>query len=859
MAARDAHIAELFNQLLEGPPRDRARMISASTHNDPALAADLESLLDAHDSADLFFDELSRQVLSPAMNAVGLGDPDGTPNLLERLNEAVGADYAIEREIGGGGMSRVFTATEIRLGRKVVIKTLPQALPLEVSVERFRREIQLAAGLQNSHIVPVLTTGAADRVLYYVMPYVEGETLRARLSRVGALPVDEAISIWRDVLDALGAAHQAGIVHRDIKPENILLSGRNALVADFGIARAIEASTAGVDTPTPGIMLGTPAYMAPEQTLTESSGDQRIDIYAAGLVMYEMLAAHSPFSGMSVGETITAQRTLIPPHLPRDDVPPSIASLIKKCIEKDPAARPDSVESLLEELNRALNRQVFAAKRRLVPIAIVILLAVSVAAAGAFALLDKSSSAHNTSRIADGSAVQPSLLVLPLANLSRDSADAPLSDGMTAELIGSLSAKSNLRVISGAALVAGKGTRKNPRAIADSIGVSSILEGSMQQTGSRLRLQLRLVNVRDGSTRWAENFDRDMRNVFALQDEISDRVSTVLGARAPGSRKAVTADRYTPNVAAYELYLRGMDISLLRGAAERREAVAYLKKAIAADSGFAAAYAGLARTYMSIGNPEPDRRKWFARAESAAVKAVSLDDSLGEAHAALGWVMLATGRMSRAEPELKTALALNPAVPRLHEFLARLYMEMGRSSDQLAEARAGLASDPLSYSAIQEMALALNMNKRCDESLRILAPLKSLKPPAAVAGIISGQCYAYKKMWPQAIAEFQWTISNTQSGAAPALLGYALARGGRRDEARKVLAELLANRTFSRGGIGVGIVYAGLGDYDRAFEWIEKGIKEGQSNQYLRDPMFEDLQRDPRFGRLDFYAGFQNR
>jgi tetratricopeptide (TPR) repeat protein len=186
-------------------------------------------------------------------------------------------------------------------------------------------------------------------------------------------------------------------------------------------------------------------------------------------------------------------------------------------------------------------------------------------------------------------------------------------------------------------------------------------------------------------------------------------------------------------------------------------------------------------------------------------------------------------------------------------------MEMGRTSDQLAEARAGLASDPLSYTAIQEMALALNMNRRCDESLRILAPLKSLKPPAAVAGVISGQCYAYKKMWPQAISEFQWTAKYSESSIAPALLGYALARGGRTDEARKILADLMANRTYSRGGIGIGVVYAGLGDYDRAFEWIEKGIRAAQSPQYLRDPMFDDLHRDPRFSRLDFYAGFQKR
>jgi TolB-like protein/tetratricopeptide (TPR) repeat protein len=488
----------------------------------------------------------------------------------------------------------------------------------------------------------------------------------------------------------------------------------------------------------------------------------------------------------------------------------------------------------------------------------VILTAVGLAGVGAFALLGNPAADAVASRGTIASAAEPSLLVMPLANLSRDSADASLSDGMTAELIGRLSANANLRVIPGASLVAAGGTHRDPRAIADSLGVTSILEGNMAKAGSQLRLELHLINVRDGSTRWTETFDRDMRDVFAVQDEISERVSSALDARVRGNRRAITPDRYTPNVAAYELYLRGMDVSLLRSKAGRQEGVEYFNKAIEADSGFAAAYAGLSRLYLSIGNPGPKRREWFARAESAAVKAVALDDSLAEAHAALGWAFEATGNLSRAETELKTAVALNPAASRVHEGLARLYMEMGRTSDQLAEARAGLASDPLSYTAIQEMALALNMNRRCEESLRILAPLKLLKPPAAVAGVISGQCYAYKKMWPQAISEFQWTAKYSESSIAPAFLGYALARGGRTDEARKILADLLANRTYSRGGIGIGVVYAGLGDYDRAFEWIEKGIRDAQSAQYLRDPMFADLHRDPRFGRLDFYAGFRN-
>jgi eukaryotic-like serine/threonine-protein kinase len=855
MATRDARLAELFEQIISSPPDQRAKLIAASRKTDPSLAHDLESLLSAHDVTNIYFDEFSRDVLSPAMSAVGLDDGKADSNLLERLKEAIGADYSIEQEIAGGGMSRVFIATEIRLGRKVVIKTLPQVMPLAVSVERFRREIQVAAGLQNSHIVPVLTTGAVDGFLYYVMPYIDGETLRARLSRVGPLPVDEALSIWRDVLDALGAAHHAGIVHRDIKPENILLSGRNALVADFGIARAVKASTEGIDASSPGVTVGTPAYMAPEQMLEESSGDNRIDIYAAGLVMYEMLSGRSPFSGMSLGETIRAQQSHAPPALSRHDVPQPIASLVRQCVEKDPSLRPASVESILEELDRAKTRDPRDRSRRIVVTAGVGLAAVALAGVLVFALLLKS---DVTARNATASQAQPSLLVLPLTNLSRDSGDVSLSDGMTAELVGALSRNSNLRVISGASLLSNGRAHGNPREIARRLGVASILEGSMEKIGSRLHMQVRLTDARDGSTRWSEAYDRDMKNVFSVQDEISKRVSSELDARSRSARQALTPERYTPNLIAYEWYLRGMDVSLMRTNAGTRQGIQYFENAIRADPRFAAAYAGLTRLYLQIGNGDPNRQEWFARAESAAVKAVALDDSLAEGHAGLGWVLSATGRMARAEKELKTAVALNPNAPRVHEGLARLYLETGRPLEELAEARAGLASDPLSYSAIREMALALNMNKRCDESLNILAPLKELSPPAGVAGVIAGQCYAYKKMWPEAIAEFRWSARRS-ARIAPAFLAYALARGGHEKEARKILSDMLANRTFSRGAFGIGIVYAGLRDYDRAFEWLEKGIADGQSAQYILDPMFEDLHRDPRFGRLNLFSALQKR
>ncbi|HMF87444.1 MAG TPA: serine/threonine-protein kinase, partial [Gemmatimonadaceae bacterium] len=376
-----AKLPALFDRAISSGSEIRSAILAEVSATDPELARELASLLSAHDTADDFFEMLSRDVIAPAVAAVGFDEAKPDPALLRRLNAAVAPAYRIESELGGGGMSRVFVATEERLARKVVIKVLPPEMSLDVSVERFRREIRLSAVLQHPHIVHVLASDAADDLLYYVMPYVEGETLRARISRDGALPLGDALAIWRDVLDALGFAHQHGVVHRDVKPENILLSGRNALVADFGIARAIEAAAElGADkhvTAAQGVILGTPSYMAPEQVTGEGEADQRIDIYAAGLVMYEMLAGRSPFAGLGKRETLLAHASQSPPLLTRSDLSPGLAALVLRCLEKNPEARPQSAEIILHQLESGIAAGVphVSRRRKYATVAAVILLA----------------------------------------------------------------------------------------------------------------------------------------------------------------------------------------------------------------------------------------------------------------------------------------------------------------------------------------------------------------------------------------------------------------------------------------------------------------------------------------------------
>lgn len=441
----------------------------------------------------------------------------------------------------------------------------------------------------------------------------------------------------------------------------------------------------------------------------------------------------------------------------------------------------------------------------------------------------------------------PSIAVLPLANLSADPADAALADGMTEELIGVLGRTGNLRVIASTSVFALKDRRMDVREIADSLHVSHVVEGGLQKVGSRLRMQIRLVDARDGTTLWSEAYDREFEDVFAVQEEIARAVAQELDVRlAEGGIPAASPIRHsTRSIAAYEWYLRGLDAGLRQHNHQR--GAEYFQRAIAADSTFAAAYAGLARMYLLMGAVGGEVSERRADAEQAARQAIALDDSLAEAHEALGWAQIYEDFPS-AEAEFKRAIALDPR-SHAHEGLAHIYLWTDRPAEQLVEAQLALENDPFSHTAIREMARALLVNGRCDEALDLLRPLKELIPPVGFAGIIGGQCYATNGMWPEAIAEFRWA-GQYGTGSAPAFLGYALARAGRRDEANAILSDLLAERRYSHGAFGIAIVYTGLRDYDQAFAWLDKAVDENTVNRDLMLPVFDDLHRDPRFERV---------
>ena len=463
-------------------------------------------------------------------------------------------------------------------------------------------------------------------------------------------------------------------------------------------------------------------------------------------------------------------------------------------------------------------------------------------------------------------AAESSIAVLPLSNLSTDPDDALLADGMTEELIAMLAKTGDLRVIASTSAFAFRERQIDVRAIADSLHVANVLEGGVQKIGSRLRVQVRLVDARDGSTRWSETYDREIEDLFVVQQEIAGNVARELGARLGGGEVAPPSRNRATNVAAYELYLRGNDPANLRSDSGAHQALEYFRQAIAIDSTYAAAWAGLARMYGRVqstedpGMPIEDLR---ALSLQAALKAVALDDSLAEAHAALGLNRMHVDQdFATAESELRRAIELDPAYGRAREWLVGLYLDTERPIEAMAEARRALESDPLSPSAHAELAHALLANDRPDEALVHLEHIAAVRPPLLRTPVLLAQAYAKKGMWREAIASMEPRARMGDSGDL-ALYAYMLARGGREEEALRIREDLIERWNAGEAlALDVAIVYAGLGDHGGAFAWIDRSKDpEILRNRYitLMAPIFEDLRRDSRFDRVREQLGIQKR
>jgi len=463
-------------------------------------------------------------------------------SISERLLSALGGSYTIERELTGGGMALVFAGQDHDLDRKVVIKILPPELAATVSAERFRREILTVARLQHPHIVPILKAGEVDGLPYFVMPYVDGESIDIRLRRDGKFGVRETLGIMKDAARALAFAHERGVVHRDIKPGNILLASGSATVTDFGVAKALssarrsgEKANGGNGLTNTGMSLGTILYMAPEQAAGDPNIDGRADIYSLGVTVYEMLAGIAPFANLNPREMLTARLTLPPPPLStiRKDVPIGLEKLIGKCLAIDPADRFQSASDLVEALEdpqtlsgsfaSTANIARHGKRVKRAVISALALVGAIVVSAGMYARLHTG----NASALAESTAARKPvdlgvIAVLPFVNLGTDSANAYLATGVTNAVAAKLLKTPGLRVLAPGRARSVK--RRSDTASTANVDARLVLEGTVERIGDRLRVTARLSNTSDDVMRWADVFDRDVNDIFSVEDEIASAI-----------------------------------------------------------------------------------------------------------------------------------------------------------------------------------------------------------------------------------------------------------------------------------------------------------------------------------------------
>jgi serine/threonine-protein kinase len=782
----------------------------------------------------------------------------------------VGNTYAIERELGGGGMARVFVATETALGRKVVIKVLPPETAASVNVERFRREIQLAASLQHPHIVPLHAAGSSGDLLYFTMPFIEGESLRARIARDGELPVPAAVRILRDVADALAYAHQRGVVHRDIKPDNVLLSGQHAVVTDFGVAKALESSTGESSLTSLGVALGTPAYMAPEQAAAEPHVDHRADIYAFGCLAYEILTGRPPFAGMSAQQVLAAHVTQHPEAVSqrRQACPPALATLVTRCLEKKPADRPQHAADLHEQLELVATPSGGVPPTAAVPATTARapasrgsprnyvvggVAALVLVAALAFVLRGHERTTSGAAASAD-STLARSVAVLPFANLSGDRDADYFSDGMTDELISALGKVEGLRVPARTSVFAFKDKALDLKDVGSRLNVGSVLEGSVRRAGDRLRVTAQLVSVRDGFQMWSESYDRQLKDVFAVQDDIARAIVTALEGKLARPATAPLVRASTGDLEAFDLYLQGRFLFAKRGSDNLREAIRLYRAAIAKDPKFARAYAGLAETYVIL--PDWTDALWvpsYDTAAAAAHRALELDNTLAEAHAALGYRAKNVGRAQEADREFRRALALNPSSSNIHKWYANYLEFIGDLAGEQAQLDTARQLDPLSLIVWVNQGDAYLIQRRYDAALQQCQAVLAADSANLLARNCAARAYLMLHRTADAVREARWLLAHGMQRYPFRTLIAAHAQAGDREAALAAMEQLRAlppAPTFGYSPQYAG--FAALGEADSAFAYLDREHREsGLWPGTLLDPLLDPIRSDPRFRKLE--------
>ena len=580
------------------------------------------------------------------------------------LEDALASSYRVDRELGRGGMATVYLAHDIRHNRRVALKVLHPDLSHSIGPERFLREIQLAAQLNHPHIVPLFDSGGAGGFLFYVMPVVEGETLRDRLLRDGQIPLEECVSLVRGIASALDYAHRQNIVHRDIKPENVMLQDGEAVVMDFGIGKAVSMAAGDTLTQT-GMVVGTPAYVSPEQAAGETRIDGRSDQYSLACMLFEMLSGKKPFTGPTAQSVISKRFS---------EPVPSLRSVFNTA--------SDEVENALL---RALSRE--ATDR------------FSTTVEFARALVASHLSTPDGSPLHQGGSSK-SIAVLPFTNMSADPEGDFFADGIADEIITALSKVKALRVVSRTSSFTFKGKNDDIREIGRKLQVSTILEGSIRKAGKRLRLNAQLVSTSDSSQLWAERYDRELEDVFAIQDEIASSIVAALRLVLTEDEKKAIEQVPTTNIDAYEYYLRGRQFFHQHRRRSHEFARQLFERAIELDPGYALAHCGVADCCSFLYQYFDASAENLRKAESASRRALDLAPQLAESHASRGLAVSLTGNFDEAEREFQEAMRLNPKSFEAAYFYARSCVAQGKNEEAAQWYERAIAVRPDDFAAL---------------------------------------------------------------------------------------------------------------------------------------------------------------
>jgi len=744
---------------------------------------------------------------------------------LARLGTALAGRYAIERELGRGGMATVYLADDLKHRRKVAIKVLRPELTEVLGPERFDREIQIVAGLNHPHILPLYDSGTAGKresvegaLLWFTMPYVRGETLRQKVSRERQLPIDQAIAIVRQVASALDHAHAHGLIHRDIKPENILLHEGEAMVSDFGIA--LDSGEAGKRgggeggrlTGT-GIMLGTPAYMSPEQASGERTLDARSDVYSLACVLYELLAGEPPYTGPTAQAVIVKRFTDAIPRVRRlrATVSPAMEQAIMKALATAPADRFPSAAAFIEALMAPAGEQ----------------------------------------------ARSPSVAVLPFRNLSADPDNEFFADGITEDVIAQLSKIRSLKVISRTSVMQFKNREQSLREIGATLEVATLLEGSVRRAGDRVRIVAQLIDAEADQHLWAETYDRQLTDIFAIQTDVALQIASALEAElSPEERKRIHR-KPTSDVHAYQLYLQGRQCYSRYTGESIQKGIEYFRKAIAVDPDYALAHTGLALAYAELAAGEggsalrPDLA--HLEAKQAITRALALDSQLGEAHSVLALLKFTRDfDWAGAEREFKLALQLNPGAADIYDHYGWLCGALERWDEALALVTRAQELDPLMHRA--DVATTLLRAGRYPEGLEAALRCVEYEPDFARGRSTLGWAYMKSGMPDQGVAELERAAALAPENVMyRAQLGQAYAMAGKTADAREMLRQLeqLSEKRFV-SPYHMAYVYTGLGEADRAMDLLEQAFEERAGSVYgiKGSFLFTTLHSHPRFQAL---------